>query len=109
MLNKLTPVTVGDETHTVEDWVKFHPERNLTVSAVLMRVKKGMTQAEAVTLPRLWHRGKSPAGVHDRAALRAKEDLESFEHKKPEKEPEYEWRFIPYTSYCGEYRKVQIN
>lgn len=103
-IDRYTRVTVDDETHTIEEWVKFHPERKLTVSAVLARLKKGMTQAEAVTVPRLWSHSRA-----DNNALRAKEDLESFIVKKPEVEPEYEWRFVPYTSHSGEWKKVKVN
>lgn len=106
-VNRQTIITVDGEPHTIEQWVKFHPERELTVSYILDRIKKGMEPERAVTQPRKTRHGHRK---DDCMALQAKEDLESFIIKpKPEVEPIYEWRFVPVSSHSGQYQKVRIN
>ena len=105
-VNRQTIITVDGEPHTIEQWVNFHPERELTVSYILDRIKKGMEPERAVTQPRKTRHGHRK---DENMVLKAREDIESYIAPKKEVIPEYEWRYVPVSSRAGEYRKVQIN
>jgi len=84
-------VTVGHETHTIEEWCLLYKDRHITPEMVRERIMHGWTPQKAVTVPRTTVAKSRPI-----------EQPESVFKDGDQSE----WQFVHVGSRAGEYRRI---